>query len=199
MSPKASSSRKSRLQLDKRLEKAESLQRCGWPACEAACCVYGTWVDEGEVDRIRDAAEQIKPHLSAEHGDPELWFEEEREGDDFTPRGTVLHTRVIGNPSHYGGSACIFLREDYRCGLQVAGESAGKHPWHYKPFYCILHPLDLDQGSRITLDEPRFLTVEKASCLPRIRPGCASPGFICRGIGLFEKKGLDRWINCAHS
>ena len=34
-----------------------------------------------------------------------------------------------------------------------------------KPFYCILHPLDLDDTGRITLDETRLLAEEEASCL----------------------------------
>ncbi len=71
----------------------------------------------------------------------------------------------LNSPEHYGGTACVFLREDYKCALQVAGEAAGEHPWRFKPFYCILHPLDLDEKGRITLDESGLLVSEPASCL----------------------------------
>jgi hypothetical protein len=49
--------------------------------------------------------------------------------------------------------------------LQAAAAAAGLHPWHYKPFYCILHPLDLDEQGRITVDETALLLAEAGSCL----------------------------------
>jgi hypothetical protein len=49
--------------------------------------------------------------------------------------------------------------------LQVAADAAGLHAWRFKPFYCILHPLDLDDEGRITLDETDELLAEVASCL----------------------------------
>jgi hypothetical protein len=57
------------------------------------------------------------------------------------------------------------MREDYQCALQTAADQANKHPWRFKPFYCILHPLDLDDHGRITLDEIHLLLAEPASCL----------------------------------
>jgi hypothetical protein len=77
----------------------------------------------------------------------------------------VIHTTVLDDPEHYGGSACIFLMGDYCCALQAAGEAAGLHPWRFKPFFCILHPLDLDEHGRITLDAVRHMVDEPASCL----------------------------------
>jgi len=76
-----------------------------------------------------------------------------------------VHSRVLPDPTHYGGSACVFLREDSKCALQVAGNENGLHPWRFKPFYCILHPLDLDDEGHITLDENSLLLDEPASCL----------------------------------
>ena len=87
------------------------------------------------------------------------------EADAFTPSGEVVHTRVLSSPDHYGVTACVFLRRDHKCALQVAGERAGFHPWRFKPFYCVLHPLDLDDDGRITLDETVALLEEPASCL----------------------------------
>jgi hypothetical protein len=151
--------------LSPRLDEREALHRCGWPDCRAACCVYGTWVGEGEVADILAHADLVAPLMASERRDPPGWFSEIREPDEYTPRGTVLHTTVVEDPSHYGGSACIFLLEDYRCALQAAGQAAGMHPWRLKPFYCVLHPLDLDEQGRITLDETGLLVVEPASCL----------------------------------
>lgn len=150
-----------------RMAERESVRRCGWPECRAACCVYGTWIGEGQVEDILAHAELVQPHLPEDRRDPAGWFGEETEPDAHIRRGTVVHTVVRDDPEHYGGSACIFLLDDYRCALQSAGESAGLHPWRFKPFYCILHPLDLDERGRITLDEVRFMVDEPASCLRR--------------------------------
>jgi hypothetical protein len=72
---------------------------------------------------------------------------------------------VLPDDAHYGGTACIFLRRDYLCALQVAASTNGLHPWRFKPFYCILHPLDLDEAGRITLDETGEMLAEPGSCL----------------------------------
>ena len=148
-----------------RLEAREAVRRCSWPACRAACCVYGTWVGEGEMEDILGYAGLVGPLLPAERQDPAGWFGQVREPDEHTPRGTVLRTTVVEDASHYGGSACIFLLGDYRCALQAASQAAGMHPWRLKPFYCILHPLDLDEQGRITLDEEGLLVAEPASCI----------------------------------
>ncbi len=148
-----------------RLTNSEPIQRCGWPACKAACCVYGVWVDLDEQADLLAHADLIKPHLTPKRQDTSSRFDGEKEPDRQTPTKQVTHTRVIRAPDHYGGSTCIFMRPDYKCALQVAGEAAGEHPWRFKPFYCILHPLDLDEHGRITLDEIRFMVDEPASCV----------------------------------
>ncbi len=148
-----------------RLNESESVQRCGWPGCQAACCVYGTWVEEGEQSDILGHADLIRPLLPLERRDASHWFERETGEAARPPRETLLHTRVVADPDHYGGSSCVFLLPDYRCALQAAGEAAGEHPWRFKPVRCILHPLELDAQGRVTLDAVRFLVDEPASCL----------------------------------
>lgn len=39
------------------------------------------------------------------------------------------------------------------------------HPWRFKPFYCVLHPLDLDDNARITLDKMDEMINEEGSCV----------------------------------
>ena len=154
-------------QISPRLLKSEPLHRCGFPACRAACCLYGVWVDIIERDRILASAELVGSCLTPDHCESSTWFETIHEADPHTPSGEVVHTRVLENVSHYGGTGCVFLREDSKCGLQVAGELQLNDPWRLKPFYCILHPLDLDEEGRITLDETALLVEEAASCLVR--------------------------------
>ncbi|MGD8456368.1 MAG: DUF3109 family protein [Anaerolineales bacterium] len=153
------------LHLNPRMDDSEPLQRCNFPECRAACCVYGTWVDLAEVDDIFANKDLILPHMPSAHRQPDLWFDHQEEDDPHTPSGRVTHTMVVPDPEHYGGTACIFMRQDYECALQTAAAHAGLHPWRFKPFYCILHPLDLDELGRITLDETHLLLAEPASCL----------------------------------
>ena len=154
-----------KLQLSPRMRDAEPVRHCGWPDCRAACCVYGAWVDENRAAEIVSKADLFQPFLAGKNHDPASWFTTELEPDPYVPSGRVRHTRVIEDPEHYGGTTCIFMQQDYRCALQSAGEAAGLHPWHFKPFYCILHPLDVDPEGRITLDETRLMVHEPGSCL----------------------------------
>lgn len=158
-------------EINPRLLRKEPLQRCRLDECRAACCLYGVWIDQGEWTDIRNHAALIIPHMSPGWDDPGLWVDDREEADEHAPSGKVVHSRVLPDPAHYGGSACVFLRDDFKCALQVAGQAAGLHPWRFKPFYCVLHPLDLDEEGRITLDETEELLAEPGSCLrPAVEP-----------------------------
>jgi hypothetical protein len=122
-------------------------------------------VDIGEQVRILAAAEQISPYCAPGRQEASAWFATILETDPHTPSGEVVHTLVLEDHDHYGGTSCVFLRDDFKCALQVAGEAISGDPWKLKPFYCILHPMDLDEEGRITLDETSLLQEEAASCL----------------------------------
>ena len=154
-----------KLTLNPRLFRSEPMQRCQLAECRAACCLYGVWISLVEWDTILENADQIQKFMPAEWVDSSCWSESEEENDPFVPGGRVRHSRVVNAPDHYGGTACVFLRGDHKCALQVAGEDASYHPWHFKPFYCVLHPLDLDEEGRITLDSADELLKEAGSCL----------------------------------
>jgi hypothetical protein len=151
--------------LSERIHRAELIQRCRLEECRGACCLYGAWVDRLEMEDIRANSHLITDWMCAGYQDPESWFDGRQESDRHALSGEVHHTTVLDDPNHYDGTACIFLREDYKCSLQVAADQSGLHPWRFKPFYCVLHPLDLDEDGRITLDETETLLKEPASCL----------------------------------
>lgn len=141
------------------------IQRCTLAECHGACCVFGVWVDQREKEDILKHSALIAPHLSPQLRDPALWFAEFDDADEHSPSGRVVHTAVETQPLHYGGTACIFWRKDAKCALQVAGVENGLHPWRFKPYYCIIHPLDVDDQGRITLDQTADLLAEEGSCL----------------------------------
>ena len=154
-----------------RLLQSEPMQRCSLDACRAACCLHGVWVDLAEVRDIFAHAGLIRPHMPPAHQDPKGWFDERLEEDEHALTGQVRHTTVLPDVDHYGGTSCVFLRADYKCALQVAAQEARLHPWRFKPFYCILHPLDFDDQGHITLDETDLLLSEPGSCLrPAAKP-----------------------------
>ncbi|HBY08411.1 MAG TPA: hypothetical protein DEH22_11695 [Chloroflexi bacterium] len=152
-------------EINPRMLQSEPLQRCTLAECRAACCLYGAWVDRVKIEDILANAEQISPHMPPETRNPQLWFDDGWEADEFSLSGEVGHTRVLTVPDPLGDTVCIFLRADRKCILQIAALEMGLHPWHFKPFYCILHPLDLDELGRITLDETEALLREPGSCL----------------------------------
>lgn len=148
-----------------RMYAIEPIKRCALSECKGACCVFGVWVDSREVEDILKNSALIAPHLDESLRDPGLWFAGFEDDDERAPSGRVIHTAVETRSDHYGGTACIFWRSDAKCALQVAGVANSLHPWRFKPFYCILHPLDLDEQGRITVDETTTLLDEKGSCL----------------------------------
>jgi hypothetical protein len=152
-------------ELSPRLEALEPLARCAWPGCGGACCLHGVWLDPLEVQDLRAHADQIAPWLPAGRSDPAQWFTSEREAEPGMPSGEVVAAQVVPNPAHYGGRECVFLRSDSKCALQAAGETAGFHPWRFKPFHCILHPLTFNETGLVSLAPLAEVLDEPASCL----------------------------------
>jgi hypothetical protein len=148
-----------------RMLQSEPLRRCTLDDCHGACCVFGVWVDLREVADIMANARLIIPHMPSGSRNQSEWFAPIEDNDQHSPTGKVIHTAIENRPEHYGGTACIFWREDAKCALQVAAVKNSLHPWRFKPYYCILHPLDQDETGRITLDAAEELVNEPGSCL----------------------------------
>ncbi len=153
------------LEINPRMLENEYLVRCKLQSCRAACCIYGVWIDSAEVERIMAHSHEIAPEMVENRRDSSDWLDGREDFDEHVPTGRVLHSRVVENEKHYGGSECVFLRPDHKCALQTAAVKTGLHPWALKPFYCTLHPLDLDEKGRITLDDAGLLLDEPGSCL----------------------------------
>jgi hypothetical protein len=153
--------------INPKLLSSEPMRRCTLAECHGACCVFGVWVDQREMEDILANSSVIAPFMPPGTENSQDWFASYHDHDEFSPSKLVVHTGVETQPEHYGGTACIFLRSDHKCALQVAANENGMHPWRFKPYYCILHPLDLDEEGRITVDETSILVDEPGSCLRR--------------------------------
>ena len=156
--------------VDRGLLEARPMRRCHLDECQSHCCTGGVWIHTRQADDLVANQDLIFPHLPPERRDVSQWFDGELErDDDFPEAGPVTGTAVVNDPTHPAGTACIFLRPDRMCGLQAAGIAAGEHPWRFKPFYCALHPLVLDEGE-LSLAEDSEIYKEGGSC-NRPNPG----------------------------
>ncbi len=134
------------------------LKRCALVSCRGMCCYDGASVDDKTGEAVQELAD--------------------RRGDDFVAMGLNLPKQVIETaewkgvpgkktvarpfpfrslvknyPAHFNETACVFLLDDGRCGLQLLAEQDGKHPWYYKPFTCWLQPIKLSANAIRLYDE----------------------------------------------
>ncbi|HXG01217.1 MAG TPA: DUF3109 family protein [Bacteroidota bacterium] len=108
--------------------------------CTAQCCTSGVWVDLGERDTIMRHASIIKQHMDeTQTQDETQWFEVGIEEDPDFPSGHCVGTAVVNNK-------CTFLDTFGRCTLQLAAVAAGEHKWAWKPLYCVLFPIVIENG-----------------------------------------------------
>ena len=79
----------------------------------------GVWVDLEEKERIIVQKEEISRLLPAPNQEPDTWFETTVEADPHTPTRQVVHTRVVQDDSHYGGSSV------FSCSRTINARSSG--------------------------------------------------------------------------
>ena len=174
---------------------ARPVQRCSLAACRGMCCYDGVYVNDEEAAVIEEVARQEAGFFRQLGLDlPEhVIVDGEWEGLVTGKKTAVVpyafSPEVPGFPAHFKDTACVFHLDDGRCGLQVLSQARGRHPWHYKPFTCWLHPISIapgedGQGAVILLEseatDPYRLPdfdgyVEQTFC-GRTAP-CGQPGY----------------------
>lgn len=121
------------------------VKHCDIKICAGECCYYGVYTDLKEYEKIMSIKDRIIKSMDASQPtDPEVWFEEQEEDDDFES-GIAVGTEV-----HNG--KCVFLDKEGFCTLQKIAYEDGEFKWKYKPIYCILFPLVIFEGA-ITVDD----------------------------------------------
>jgi hypothetical protein len=122
------------------------LSRCCLADCRGMCCYGGVSVDDSTaavlqrlaVDRaadFRDMGLELPEVVVA----PTEWRGVVGNITALKPR--PFRSMLADYPRHFDETACVFLMEDARCGLQVLAQRDGEHPWYYKPFGCWLLPI----------------------------------------------------------
>jgi hypothetical protein len=150
--------------IDPRMFERFSLRRCGLGECSAWCCGMGVWVDIEHAQHILNHRDLVKHYLPEDRHDESRWFDGVEQDDPDFPSGRCTGTSVMPRSDHPLGTACIFLRPDYRCALHAAGAENGLGPWGLKPFFCALHPLTYGDDQTITLDDDNEIYIGGGSC-----------------------------------
>jgi hypothetical protein len=134
--------------------------------CDAGCCLGGTTVSLEERDRVLAHAGIVRDSMTSRaRDDSSRWFGKRIPRDPDFAAGRSTFTRVLDG-------ACVFLRGDGLCALQVAGEDHLGHPYALKPSVCLLWPLAVNRG-RLEVGYG-YLTRRRECCAPVRRGGCRS-------------------------
>jgi hypothetical protein len=134
------------------------LKRCSLSTCRGRCCYDGASVDEQTAAQVEKLVEERRPAF-AEMGLnlPEKVIEKSEwngvVGLKTATRSFPYRSLVKDYPAHFNETACVFLLDDGRCGLQILSEQEGKHRWYYKPFTCWLQPIKLSNDGVRLYDE----------------------------------------------
>jgi hypothetical protein len=133
------------------------LTRCAL-SCKGMCCYGGVSVNKDTAEVIQQLATERKSDFQQMGLDlpdtvvsPTEWHGVVGNITAVKPR--PFRSMVEDYPAHFDETACTFLMDDARCGLQVLSIKDGKHPWYYKPFSCWLLPIKLSNGEIRLFDE----------------------------------------------
>lgn len=138
---------------------ARPLARCDLAQCKGMCCYDGVYVSNETAVRLQQVADAQRPVFSAMGLDlPDQVVVQGQWHGEVAGRKTAVkpwpgHADVADYPAHFTATACVFHLDDGRCGLQLLAVQEGRHPWHYKPLTCWMHPIDVVHGVVTLHDE----------------------------------------------
>lgn len=158
------------------------LARCQPADCRATCCHDGVILDSLESSLLEQSADDHAGALQAMGLDTSqaLFATDHRGRRRTTTRPARSEEMAEGFPSHFPQTRCVFLDRDHRCLWQRLAMTQRRHPWHYKPVSCWMHPIALQTRSH---GIPALLTLagdpddpsDFATATPCRRPCPAAP------------------------
>ena len=122
---------------------------CELAECQGICCRSGVWLEPEEYAYLKENENHLREKLPAfgvEMPTDRALFDEGSMGR-FTVGTNVKPFDYSGRKDAAGlePTACVFRRGDGACGLQLLGVAEGKPSWFYKPLYCFLFPVDINE------------------------------------------------------
>ena len=136
------------------------IQQCSLTVCRGMCCYDGVLLTEEDAEIVRDIAAQntsfftnlglqLPDRVIIDYPNYEKYDVVNCEwhgvsGSQVTAVKEAKFSSLLDSfPESFDNTACIFLTDRGKCGLQMLSEARGLHPWYYKPFTCWLHPIML--------------------------------------------------------
>lgn len=105
--------------------------------CDGSCCKHGSTASVVERDKILKHAAIVKREMTSRgRKNTALWFTTRIMKDEDFTAGKTVYTRIVDG-------ACVFLRDDKLCALQVASEKKLGAPYALKPAICLLWPISV--------------------------------------------------------
>lgn len=127
----------------------QQLSPCSLSKCHGMCCYDGVYVGQETAEIIQKISQENLIFFKSIGLDlPKVVIVQGEwkgliSGQKTATKKRDLSSTVQNYPTHFEDTACVFLTDDGRCGLQVFAESVGLDPWYYKPFTCWMHPISL--------------------------------------------------------
>jgi len=132
------------------------LAKCDLRRCHGTCCHDGVYLGTEEAVVIRGLADDRSAAFLAQGLRlPErvvvYGTSAHTSGPKTATRPAPLSRLAESYPPHFPETACVFLGEGARCGLQRLAASDSRDPWYYKPLSCWMHPISLVAGEAESL------------------------------------------------
>ena len=153
---------------------------CDLAECKGMCCWGGVWLEPEEQKVIEKNEVYLRANLPSVgvEIDKNLSLLDKSDSMGRFTAGTNVkpfdYSQQANFSKDWDHTACVFRCGDGACGLQLLAVSEGKEPWHYKPFYCYLFPIDITQENGKTIievtDEREHNGFSAKTLCGRIRP-----------------------------
>lgn len=128
---------------------ARPLRRCELARCRATCCHDGVVVGGEEIEEIAAVVEARAEWFEKSGWGTDGRLFEEGAGRWKTATRPAREGELADDfPAHFARTRCVFLDAGHCCVLQRLSVEEGKHPWHWKPVSCWMHPLILRPARR---------------------------------------------------
>jgi hypothetical protein len=125
---------------------------CATTRCSGRCCATGVWADAAEREAVLRHADDVQRHMDeTQEREPSRWFDPRPWDHPDFPSGCGFGTAT-------SRGACVFLRGDRRCALQLASDT---RTGRLKPLFCYAFPVTIVDGV-LCLDDAR----DPACCTP---------------------------------
>lgn len=108
--------------------------------CEAWCCYDGVYLDDNDINTIKNVVECNKSFFYFLPEDYIVLGNWENKVSGLKTNIKPKEYKSKSFPKHFNQTSCVFLKNN-KCMLEVFAVLQGEEPWKYKPKTCCIFPL----------------------------------------------------------